>query len=201
MHYYLEDFTVNAILLITQDVFLINNLMSGVLDCTRCTLASSNGHTIEKLEVHGYQETNDTGIKFTPNGLVEFSLDDYPEVRRKQELIKIRKPAFELLLESAKSARSNNMYGFAPGEEFYIKHALDNPNSINEYAQVIGIDPEFAKEELSMIVDSIFLDNFRIFTVCTMWKERINKCNTKEEIDKLLSPIRSTFWMAGIPHV
>lgn len=201
MHYYLEDFTVNAILLTTPNILLMNNLMSGVLDCQRHTLLSSNTITIDKLEEHGNCSTSDTGIKFSPNGLIEFSLDDYPEVRKKQELIKIRRPAFELLLQCSERARSNNRYGFVMGEEVYIKHALSNPNAIAEYAQVMGMSAEFAKEELSMIVDSIFLDNFRIFTVCNMWKEKINKCQTVDEVTSLLKPISDTFWMAGIPHV
>jgi len=201
MHYYLEDLASGAILLITPDLFLINNIKSGILDCHRHSLSSEYVPTINQISQHNKLTTNSTGIRFTPTGLFEFSLDEFPEAKQKQYLVKIRLPAFKLLLESANSARSNNRYGFAPGDDLYIKEALNNPTALADYARINNIDVDFAKEELSMIVESIFIDNFRIFSVCNMWKERINKCTTEDEISKILTAIKDTFWMAGIPNV
>lgn len=200
-HYYLEDLASNAILCISDNVFLINNIKSGILDSQRYSISSTYTPTIEKIQNHFNLLSNDQGLRFTPSGLVNFSLDEFPETKQKQELVKLRFPAFQNLLNYAEVARSNNQFGFVPNEEFYIKEALGNQNSINEYANILNISPEFAREELSMIVDSIFLDNFRIFTVCNMWKERINKCTTAEEIDKIKIPMQDTFWIAGIPDV
>jgi hypothetical protein len=78
---------------------------------------------------------------------------------------------------------------------------LNQPNSIIEYAEIMNLTPEFAKQELSMIVNSIAEDRFRIFALCNMWREKINKCYTQADIDKLSDPMLSTFWMAGIPDV
>lgn len=202
MYYYLQDPVSKAILLITSDIFLINSLKSGILDCNRFALdATSNSPTVLKIENHFKLSNNNIGIRFTPSGLAEFSLDEYPQIKYKQELIKIRKPAFEILLKASSISRSNNAYGFAYGDEIYIKESLNSVTAINDYARIMGINPEFAKEELAMIVDSIFLDNFRIFAVCNMWKERINRCITAEEISSLLVAIKDTFSLAGLPHV
>ena len=200
MIYYLEDHVTYGVLLTTDDVFLMNNIRSGILDCY-VRMFSTHTQTVDALTTHGSKTTNDTGIKIVPGGVFEFSLDSHPEFKKKQELVKIRKVAFDLLLDCSRRFRTNNNYGFSEFDMAAIEYALSTPTSINEYATVMNMSPEFAQQELSMLRDSFHQDNFRIFTVCKMWKERINRCETKEEIAALLGPIRQSFWVSGIPNV
>jgi hypothetical protein len=197
MFYYLQDHVANAILLITEDVFLINNIKAGILDCHVYTFTHRN-ETVDIIEQHN---NSNYGIKLAGLGVSEFSLDEFPDVKRKQELVNIRKPAFELLLHCANTAIAKNQYGFNDQDIDYIQHALKSPTTIAEYAQVMKLNPEFAKEELSMIVDSVFQDRFRIFTVCNMWKEQINKCVTVEEVSNITPLIKDSFVFAGVPNV
>jgi hypothetical protein len=199
MYYYLEDYSTNAVIFVTSDVHVINNLMSGILDCHRFVVYDDE--TFKILNEHGSKISNDTGIKFLKGSIEEFSIDAFPDLKRKQELVKIRAPLFKLLLQHANRFAASNRYGFWYTDEFTIKYALSNPSMIEEYASIMNISADFAKQELTLIVDSILADNFRIFTVCNMWKERINKCNTYEDAEKLRVPIEQTFWLAGIPDV
>jgi hypothetical protein len=199
MFFYLEDYASKAILYAHTDLMLITNLQSGILDIHKRILIG--GPTADKIQAHGRLHTNDIGIKFGQNTVVEFLLDNFPDAKRKQELIKLRAPLFEKLLVQSRLACANNSYGFNVGDDIYIRYALNQSNCINEYAEIMNLSPEFAKQELTMIVNSIADDRFRIFAICNMWKERINKCYTQADIDRLAEPMLSTFWMAGIPDV
>lgn len=197
MFYYLQDHIANAILLITEDIFLINNIKAGILDCHVYTFAHRN-ETVDIIEQH---VDTDYGIKIAGMGVSKFSLDEYPDVKRKQELVRVRKPAFESLLHYANTAIAKNQYGFSEYDIGYIQHALTNPVAISEYAHLMKLNAEFAAQELTMIVDSVFQDRFRIFTVCNMWKEQINKCTTADEIADLMPLIKDSFSFAGMPNV
>lgn len=200
MIYYLEDHSTYAVIFITEDLFMINNLRDGILDC-HVKVFSTASLTTEKLVEHGERSNNDTGIKISPIGPQEFSLAEYPDLKRKQELVKLRKPAFAALLDSSRKYRVSNQYGFDFADSAAIEYALNNPSAIAEYAQVMQMSSEFAQQELSMISTSILQDNFRIFTICDMWKVRINQCTSVNEITNLLDPIKQSFWLAGIPNV
>ena len=200
MIYYLEDHVTYGVLLITEDLFLLNNIRSGILDCY-VRMFSTPTQTVDILLAHCNKTTNDTGMKIVPGGVFEFSLDDHPEFKRKQELVKLRKVAFEALLDSATRFRINNNYGFFDHDVNAINYALTDAAAVNEYAKVMNSTPEFAREELNMIKDSFYQDNFRIFTVCKMWKEKINKCESIEEINSLIPSIKQSFWLSGIPNV
>jgi hypothetical protein len=62
----------------------------------------------------------------------------------------------------------------------------------------MGMSTEFAKEELSMIVESVYIDHFRLFTICNFWKKSINQITTIEEMNELLPKIRKSFVSPGI---
>jgi hypothetical protein len=198
MYFYLQDYISKAVFFIDQDILLVNNVQSGILDCTKHILEYDRT-IVSKIESHCKLITNDVGLRLSSGNISEFSLDDYPEAKRKQELVKIRTPLFKRLLRQATLAYSNNCHGFSPADELYIQHAINKPDLIFEYSEIMNISETFAKEELSMIVDSIMLDRFRIFSLCNMWKEKINKCMTHEDAFKLLKPMTESFYMAGIP--
>lgn len=197
-HYYLEDYTSKAILYAHTDLMLVTNLQSGILDSHKHVVIS--GPTTDKIQAHGRLSTNVTGIKFGQGTLIEFSLSQFPEAKKKQELIKLRTPLFEKLIKQSRLACAQNVYGCDIHDDVYIRYALNQPNSIIEYAEIMNLTPEFAKQELSMIVNSIAEDRFRIFALCNMWREKINKCYAPADIDKLSDPMLSSFWMAGIPN-
>jgi hypothetical protein len=200
MIYYLEDHVTYGVLLITEDLFLLNNIRAGILDCY-IRMFSTPTQTVDTLKTHLNKTTNDTGMKIVPGGVFEFPLDDHPDFKKKQELVKLRKVAFETLIDSATRFRTNNNYGFFNHDVDAINHALTDQSAINEYAMVMGSTFEFAREELTMLRDSFYQDNFRIFTVCKMWKEKINKCESVDEINALIPSIKQSFWLSGIPNV
>jgi hypothetical protein len=65
----------------------------------------------------------------------------------------------------------------------------------------MDMTPQAARNELEMISESIHIDQFRIFTICNMWKKKINQMQTIEEIDNVIEKIIKSFYSAGIPNV
>jgi len=57
---------------------------------------------------------------------------------------------------------------------------------------------EFARKELTLLSESVFRDNFRAFTIASMFKNKINKITTIEESSEMIENIRRTFLSAGI---
>ena len=200
MFHYLQDHATSAVLFIHQDPYLVNNLKSGILDCYSSSLVKLTS-TVTELQAHANKNTNDTGIRIAPGGTAEFPLDDFPDVAKKQELIKIRKVGFVALLEYAQQYRAKNVYGFHPADPFIIERALNDQDRINEYATVLNISPQFARQELSMIAESIYIDQFRLLTVCNLWKKHINQITTIEEMNSLLPRMKQSFVSPGIVNV
>jgi hypothetical protein len=196
--YYLQDHATAAILFIHKNPYIVNNLKSGILDCYSFSF-SDYGTTVEKIQEHSNKITNETGIRIVPPSIEEFSLDNYPEIARKQELIKIRASGFEELLACSEQYRNRNSYGFHPIDPIVIKEMLENQNRIEDYATVMGISPEFAKTELDMIVNSTFIDQFKIFTVCNLWKQRINTCEDQTTMQRYIGLIKQSF--SSIPDI
>lgn len=195
MFYYLEDHVSKNIFFISPNPYLINNLRSGILDCHFFSIDS--GEDANRLLKHIKKDENNLGIKFSTNGLEEFPLNDI--LRNKQKLTKIRARAFTVLLNEANVYRSKNIYGFYPSDPFIIKEALTDQNRIYEYVQTMNITEEAARSELNMIIDSIYIDQFRLFTICNMWKKKINKITTIEECENIIKKIIKSFYSAGIP--
>jgi hypothetical protein len=196
MFYYLEDHATGAILFIHQDPYLVSNIKSGILDCYLHVL-TNGAVTANILQTHS---NPDTVLKMAPNRLAELPITD--ALRKKIDCIKLRRPAFELLLESSKKYRNKNLYGFHTSDMDVIQHALTNRNKLEDYAQVMGIDVEFAKKELSMIVESVYIDQFKIFTVCNLWKQRINDCNDFDTMQQYMPLISKSFSLdPNIPNV
>lgn len=196
MFYYLEDHATSAILFIHQDPYLVSNIKSGILDCYLHVLTNGEA-TAKLLRTHS---NPDTLLKMAPNSLVELPITD--ALRKKTDCIKLRIPAFELLFESSKKYRNKNLYGFHTSDIAVIQHALTNQNKLEDYAQVMKIDVEFAKRELNMIVESVHIDQFKIFTVCNLWKQRINTCNDSDTMQKYMPLIAKSFSLEpNIPNV
>jgi hypothetical protein len=196
MLYYLEDHASSALLFIHQQPYLVNNLKSGILDCYVRTFDKSYP-IIETLQNHS---NVDTIFKIGPTGLIEIPITD--KLRYNCNLIKIRHPAFEVLLQAAEQYRNKNSYGFYPSDPFVINLALQDANRIDEYASVMNISSEFAKQELTMIAESIQIDQFKIFTVCNLWKQRINSCEDPATIQQYIKLIKRSFASTpGIPNV
>ena len=200
MFHYLQDHATSAVLFIHQDPYLVNNLKSGILDCYSNSFTKVTG-TVTELQDHCNKKINDTGIQIVPDGTAEFSLEDFPDIAKKQELIKIRKVGFIALLEHAQQYRSKNVYGFHPADPFVIERALTDQDRINEYATIMGVSPEFAKEELTMVAESIYIDQFRLLTVCNLWKKHINQITTVDEMNNLLPRMKQSFVSPGIVYV
>jgi hypothetical protein len=199
MLYYLQDHSTSAIIYIDSDHFLVNNLSSGVLDCSINVFSSETSTTASLL--HHRDSNISTGIKLTTSGPVEFSLVNYPDLKLKQDLVRLRSRAFRTLLEEATKYKSKNMIGFFYFDQLIIEQALKNPEWITEYATMLGISPGFAKKELEMTAESMYIDQFRVYTVCTLWKKKINQCTDQFELEKYPGQIKQSFHSPGLANV
>ena len=195
MNLYIEENGYRIIVGAGNDPFLINNIASGILNCT---IRMCNQHTYTNITTHKNFQDGDTGIMFSATGLETVTLAAFPEVQKLINLIKIRTPAFKKLLELYNMASLPNLYGFGPVDPIIIELALKDPAAISDYAELMNQDADFVKSELSMIVDCIKDDRFRIFTVSTLWKNKINQCQTETEINNLLEPMHKSFHMIGV---
>jgi len=200
MFYGLKDFGSGAVLIVDQDPYVVNNLKSGALDCeVFCTGGFSSA--INTLRTHSDNADSNTGIRFVGHGfgsVEEFSLENSPQLAKKQRLVRLRRVAFVKLLNQAQQYRNKNAPGFHASDALVINQALVDPNRIKEYADILGISEFFAQQELSMIVDTVLVDCFRLFTICNFWKKRINQAETQEQINNLLIKMSESFYSAGI---
>jgi hypothetical protein len=192
-YYFISEPATLAILYAHADPYLISALNAGVLDCE---IKICDRRIYERILAYG------SGIvKQTQNDVESFNLDDYPDIKKKRNLIEMRAPVFQLLIEKLHLANTKNILGFSNNTPQVIASMLTNSSRITEYATTMKITPEFALSELKMLSDSMAIDNFRIFTLSMFWQKRINQCETTEDAQALLEPIRRSFWSAGIPHV
>ena len=192
-YYFISEPATLAILYAHADPYLISALNAGVLDCE---IKICDRRIYERILMYG------SGIvKQTQNDVESFNLDDYPDIKKKRNLIEMRAPVFQLLIEKLHLANTKNILGFSNNTPQVIASMLTNSSRITEYATTMKITPEFALSELKMLSDSMAIDNFRIFTLSMFWQKRINQCETTEDAQALLEPIRRSFWSAGIPHV
>lgn len=198
MNYYLEDSASKAIILISDNIFLVNNISSGLLDNYLSTTVYSE--TASKIKEHLSKHTN-VGIAFGKNSLEEVDLTDFEYTREKIRLIKLRKPLFEELLLNVHRYTASNRIGFNFGDEVYIQYALANKDALSEYATVMNISPEFAGKELKLISDSVIKNNFRMFTVASQLKEKINNVQTDIDATNVKTIISKSFHLAGMVNV
>jgi hypothetical protein len=158
------------------------------------------GVSANRIIDHLSQNT-ETGIAFGNGSLIEIDLTNFQYTREKLRLINLRKPLFELLLSSVQQHNASNRIGFSPADDIYIQYALSNSEALAEYASALGMSTEFAKKELTLISDSAIKNNFRIFTVATRLKEKINSVHTVQDADAVRPLIKSAFDLAGMINV
>jgi hypothetical protein len=198
MIYYLEDSATRSIVFISDDILLTNNVASGILDVYLRSLKP--GPSVTTIKEH-LTTKFDTGIAFSNGGFIELDLTDFSYTKEKLRLVRLRKPLFEELLINVQKATASNKIGFIPGEEFYIQHALRDDNALEEYALVLNMSLEFAKKELELISESVIKNNFRIFTIATLLREKINTVSNEEEADAIKLLLASYFNRAGVINV
>jgi hypothetical protein len=156
--------------------------------------------TISQINDHLSKHTT-VGIAFGKNSLVEVDLTNFEYTVEKIRLIKLRKSLFEELLFNVQKHTASNRIGFNFGDEIYIQYALANEAALSEYASVMNMSLEFAKKELNLISESVIKNNFRIFTVASQLKEKINKVYTDADADHIKILINKSFYTAGMVNV
>lgn len=200
MHFYLEENRYNLILFASKDPFLINNVASGILDCSVKWTSETN---YEKIINHEKYQNLLHGIFIRSGHRTDCRLDSVyianePSIRRKIELIKLRTPAFAALLQYYNEMMVPNLWGFGEFDPFVIHHFLKDPIAIKECADMISQEPDFLEAELRMVTESLLDDRFRLFTVATVWKNKINDCQTQEDINRLMEPMYDSFKQRGV---
>jgi hypothetical protein len=193
--YYLEDHTTSSAIFVTEDVFLARCLKSGILDCTlrsvdslylsktmKKTLDDSEGRKSLRIESGRY-----VVVDLTENG---YTLE-------KVRLARIRSRAFRHLLKTADQFRNRNLLGYCLSDTESIAHSLTDDNLLSTYAAIMGIDIEFARQELTLRVESKRDDDFRIFVLCERWTKRINECESESDIDSIIEQISHDFNSPG----
>lgn len=196
MIYYLEDTATKSVLAISDNIFLINNLSSGILD--NHLRATTSYYHADKIQKHLDTNVN-TGILF--ESLAEVDLENFEYTKRKLWLINLRKPLFEELLINVAKTVAGNRIGFSFGDEVFVQYALDNDAALEEYASVLNMSPEFAKKELRLISESAIKHNFRTFTIATKFKEKINKVKSEAEAEEVKKLLKTSFTIAGMVNV
>ena len=196
MKFYLEDYSSGAVLLISDDVFLVNNVKSGILDCA---VGASNENEITSA-IQDHLDKNNTAIGISASGEL-FSLRTFNFVQEKIKLVKIRTTLYTELLQTLNKHQSINQIGFKAGDDLYIKTALTNPTALSEYASMQGISVEFAEKELKLISESSAKYNFRLFVISSYLKNKINQTSSEEDVEKIKVLIRRSFIWPGIPDV
>lgn len=194
MYYFIQEPVTSAILYVHSDPYIISALNSGVLDCV---IKNCDAQFYEKI----LRQSGDVKQANILINIEPIDLKLYPDVLAKKSLIKMRFPAYRLLKENLQLAEAKNILGFSNNTAQVISSALADDNRVIEYAKVMNISPEFAKSELTMLADSLAIDSFRIFTLSRFWQKKINNCETVDEVNALMEPIRRSFWSSGIPHV
>lgn len=193
--FYLEDHSSKAILIASNDVFLLGNIRSGILDCYLKKIDTVDKKLINLIKSHSNLTPVKKGIRLINGGigLSSISLENFPETKNKYDLIRIRQPAFEILLDEHKNYISRISLGFQKNDYLNIHLALSHRSALEFYAKMTGVGVEFAEQELTLLKDSYLLDYFKLFSLCTMWKKKINNAKLKENIDELIPLIKKSF--------
>ena len=190
MNLFIQESRFRIILFADTDPFLIKNLASGILDCKINACGDAEYQSIINHPKYG-DTTHGMYFSIQPalGRLETLHIVKEPSIQRKIEIAKLRAPAFRLLQQHYNEAMIDNIYGFSEFDPFVINYFLKNKIAMEESASYFKHDPEFYTAELSLIVESVIDDRFRLFTICNMWKNKINNCTTQEEIDRLIAPM------------
>ena len=182
----------------SEDIFLVNNLRSGLLDCF--LKFTDNKDIAEHVQRH-LDTLSDIGITINKDKPAPVSLKNFEITVEKLRLASLRKRCFEVLLKYVRQHSAMNKIGFDHGDEFYIQYALSNQTALEEYAQVHDISVDFARKELDLISQSAIRDNFRVFTVSSLLKNKINNTTKEEDVHDILELIKKSFTLYGILDV
>jgi len=200
MQFYLEENRYSIILFADTDPFLVNNIVSGIIDCRVRYTTKEN---YDKIVNHEKYQDLTHGIYLKNGHITDGRIDTLyiandVSIQRKIELIKLRAPAFRRLLHFYNEMMVPNLYGFGEFDPFVISQFLKDHVAMAESAELLQQDPDFLASELGLIAESVIDDRFRLFTVATMWKNKINKCFTQEDIDRLSLPMMNSFKQTGV---
>lgn len=198
MKYYLEDHASKCVILITDNLLLATSLQTGILDCY--LKITNDSELIEIVESHFSSNNSEFGItcKNFPPKIV--SLKNFPYTKEKIRLAKLRKPCFERLLFNVHQYDTASYIGFSEHDEIYINYALSNQETIREYATLVGMSEDFAKKELFLLQESVFKDRFRLFTVSSMLRKKINQITQELEVKEALKLIDASFYLHGMHY-
>jgi hypothetical protein len=198
MFYYLEEHTSKCIIVISDDIYLINNISTGLLDCN--LKFTENKNAADRVAQH-LLDPKGIGITINQDNPTPVSLKNFESTVEKLRLAMIRKPCFEKLLKCINTYSLSNNIGFQLGDEQIITYALTDNRALEEYAEVQNISSEFAKKELTLISQSVLRDRFRVFTVSTLLKNKINQITNETDVPEILELINKSFTLYGIVDV
>jgi hypothetical protein len=187
----LEDTITQLPVYVTDNVFVAQCLRTGILDLMLYDAEDVSQATVLRKVLEGSQ-----GAITVKNGHVDLS--QHAATAEKARLAAVRGPVFRYLIERADDYRSRNRFGYGEHDMLAIARALEDPTAIADYARITGVNELFAREELQLMLETKTKDDFKIFTICEMWRRRINECTAHEQADKLKGLIRSGFYMPGV---
>lgn len=192
MIFVLEDTATILPIFVTENVFVAQCLRTGIFDLKMYSFDRKDQKFLMLKKI-----LEDSGGKFSmKQGSVDLS--QYPSTAEKARLAAIRGPVFQFLIDCADEYRSRNRFGYGEHDMLAIARALEDPKAIEDYAQITGVEPAFAQQELALILETKTKDDFKIFTMCEMWRLKINACTTAEETTALREQIKTGFRMPGM---
>ena len=187
----LEDTVTQLPVYVTDNIFVAQCLRTGILDLMLYDAGDDRRIAMLKRVLE-----DSRGAVTWKETQIDLSL--HPSTAEKARLAAVRGPLFRYLIERADDYRTRNRFGYSEHDMLAIARALEDHAAVGEYARITNVTPEFAQQELSIILESKTKDDFKVFTICELWRRRINQCDTLEQAVALKELIRSGFYMPGV---
>jgi hypothetical protein len=199
--YYINDYSNDGILFVNHNIVLCNHLKRGLLDCDvrRCGVNSVGYNDLLKIMTDDSQykymlKATGKVLDLGPNAINQ----NYLERRR---LINLRKPIFiRLLMMVEVATKSTQLAPFGsiePTLDIAIRECDPSNNiwsdGVEEYAQIVGIEPFAAYRELKLQLDNIQSLKMRTYGLMKLFSDKINKVTTQDEANAIMIAIPDMF--------
>jgi hypothetical protein len=171
---------------------MVSQLQFGLVDTTVGYVKEKYEWVDLLLEMSGNKHEG-IGYKIDGDQLYTVNLKGWPIVKNLYRLTNLRIPLFEVLFNIFNIRSARNQIGYTDLHKYLINYAISNPRCVKEYAYMFDIDENFAKQELSLMVNATLEEEFSLFTICEFWKEKINKCETDEDAEKCMYHLLNNF--------
>jgi hypothetical protein len=190
----------SGVLLITDDRYLARAISSGIMDSEIVPIFKWD----QRRWISEMGEQDMTSIianwddwifigKYQYERFEKVDTKSYNLFKHKKNLTQIRLPVVELLIESSRYYDGLYNIGFSDDGYESIQDILKDPHLIKSYAKAIDATMMVANQELTMTYESNLNIKARVYVSFHHYLSKINKINTKEEADILMTELINGF--------